>query len=77
VALAKAAKTFKVPTTITTVETDSFSGNTYPEISLSSRKSDTRANLDEFLGRPRTSAMRQEKRTQEGRAGRTLDRICT
>jgi nicotinamidase-related amidase len=32
VALAKAAKAFNVPTTITTVETDSFSGNTYPEI---------------------------------------------
>jgi nicotinamidase-related amidase len=32
VALAKAAKAFKVPTTITTVETDGFSGNTYPEL---------------------------------------------
>ena len=32
VALAKAAKVFDVPTTITTVETDSFSGNTYPEL---------------------------------------------
>lgn len=32
VALAKAAKTFKIPTTITTVETESFSGNTYPEL---------------------------------------------
>ena len=32
VALAKAAKVFNVPTTITTVETDSFSGNTYPEL---------------------------------------------
>jgi nicotinamidase-related amidase len=32
VALAKAAKTFKVPSTITTVETESFSGHTYPEI---------------------------------------------
>src|SRR3977135_4497119 len=32
VALAKAAKAFKVPTTITTVETDAFSGNTYPEL---------------------------------------------
>lgn len=32
VALAKAAKVFKVPTTITTVETESFSGHTYPEI---------------------------------------------
>src|ERR1044071_1881238 len=31
-ALAKAAKVFKVPTTITTVETESFSGHTYPEI---------------------------------------------
>jgi nicotinamidase-related amidase len=31
-ALAKAAKVFKIPTTITTVETDSFSGNTYPEL---------------------------------------------
>jgi nicotinamidase-related amidase len=32
VALAKAAKVFKIPTTITTVETDGFSGNTYPEL---------------------------------------------
>jgi nicotinamidase-related amidase len=32
VGLAKAAKAFNVPTTITTVETDSFSGNTYPEL---------------------------------------------
>lgn len=32
VALAKAAKVFNVPTTITTVETESFSGYTYPEL---------------------------------------------
>lgn len=32
VALAKAARLFKIPTTITTVETDSFSGPTYPEL---------------------------------------------
>jgi nicotinamidase-related amidase len=32
VALAKAAKVFKVPTTITTVETQGFSGHTYPEL---------------------------------------------
>jgi len=32
VALAKAAKVFSIPTTITTVETDGFSGNTYPEL---------------------------------------------
>jgi nicotinamidase-related amidase len=32
VALAKAAKAFTVPTTITTVETESFSGHTYPEL---------------------------------------------
>jgi len=32
VGLAKAAKIFKVPTTITTVETTSFSGHTYPEL---------------------------------------------
>jgi len=32
VALAKAAKVFAVPTTITTVETESFSGHTYPEL---------------------------------------------
>lgn len=30
--LAKAAKVFNIPTTITTVETKSFSGNTYPEL---------------------------------------------
>ncbi len=32
VGLAKAAKTFGIPTTITTVETEGFSGNTYPEL---------------------------------------------
>src|ERR1700716_1239903 len=32
VALAKAAKVFKVPTTITTVESQGFSGYTYPEL---------------------------------------------
>ena len=32
VALAKAAKVFSIPTTITTVETESFSGHTYPEL---------------------------------------------
>lgn len=32
VALAKSAKLFNVPTTITTVETESFSGFTYPEL---------------------------------------------
>lgn len=32
VALAKAARLFGVPTTITTVETDGFSGHTYPEL---------------------------------------------
>jgi nicotinamidase-related amidase len=32
VGLAKAAKTFKIPTTITTVETQGFSGYTYPEL---------------------------------------------
>ena len=32
VALAKAAKVFKIPTTITTVETEAFSGYTYPEL---------------------------------------------
>ena len=32
VGLAKAAKVFGIPTIITTVETDSFSGKTYPEI---------------------------------------------
>jgi nicotinamidase-related amidase len=32
VGLAKAAKVFGIPTTITTVETDSFSGHTYPEL---------------------------------------------
>lgn len=32
VALAKSARVFNVPTTITTVETESFSGHTYPEL---------------------------------------------
>jgi nicotinamidase-related amidase len=32
VALAKSARVFGIPTTITTVETESFSGHTYPEL---------------------------------------------
>ncbi|MFN3314981.1 MAG: isochorismatase family protein, partial [Hyphomonas sp.] len=32
VGLAKAARIFDIPTVITTVETDSFSGHTYPEL---------------------------------------------
>src|SRR5213595_73713 len=32
VGLAKAAKIFNIPTTITTVETEGFSGHTYPEL---------------------------------------------
>src|SRR5512145_1279290 len=32
VALAKSAKVFGIPAIITTVETDSFSGHTYPEL---------------------------------------------
>ena len=32
VALAKAAKVFQIPTTITTVETESFSGHSFPEL---------------------------------------------
>ncbi|MGE0747191.1 MAG: hydrolase, partial [Rhodospirillales bacterium] len=32
VALAKSAKVFAIPTTITTVETEGFSGHTYPEL---------------------------------------------
>ncbi|QEY26658.1 hydrolase [Neisseria zalophi] len=32
VALAKSAKIFNIPTTITTVETEGFSGHTYPEL---------------------------------------------
>ena len=32
IGLAKAAKAFNIPTTITTVETGSFSGHTYPEL---------------------------------------------
>ncbi len=32
IALAKAAKLYGIPTTITTVETESFSGHTYPEL---------------------------------------------
>jgi len=40
VGLAKAAKVFNIPTTITTVETQAFSGHTYPEL------------LDVFPGKP-------------------------
>ena len=44
VALAKAAKAFNIPTTISTVETQSFSGYTYPEL------------LDVFPDKPRDRA---------------------
>ncbi len=37
VGLAKAAKIFDIPTTITTVETEGFSGYTYPSCSMCSR----------------------------------------
>jgi len=37
IGLAKAAKVFRIPTIITTVETESFSGHTYPEHSLMHR----------------------------------------
>ncbi len=32
VALAKSAELFNIPTTLTTVETESFSGHTYPDL---------------------------------------------
>jgi nicotinamidase-related amidase len=32
VGLAKVAKVFNIPTTITTLETEAFSGHTYPEL---------------------------------------------
>ena len=37
VALAKSAKVFNIPTIITTVETESFSGNTFPNCWTCSR----------------------------------------
>lgn len=40
IGLAKAARVFNIPTTLTTVETESFSGHTYPEL------------LDVFPGQP-------------------------
>ncbi len=75
VGLAKAAKVFKIPTTITTVETESFSGYTYPEL------------LDVFPDKPlleRTSmnswddqkvrdALKANKRKKSGRR-RPVDR---
>lgn len=51
VGLAKAAKTFNIPVTITTVETESFSGHTYPELfRCISRCSFTRTYFNEFMG---------------------------
>ena len=51
VALAKAAKVFGIPTTITTVETESFSGHTYPELLEGSPDpTAARAHIHEFMG---------------------------
>ena len=55
VALAKAAKVFRVPTTITTVETEGFSGNTYPELLAVFPEGKIGADLHELLGRPKRS----------------------
>jgi nicotinamidase-related amidase len=56
VGLAKAAKAFNVPTTITTVETEAFSGHTYPELlGVFPAEQDPRTILDELVGRPERS----------------------
>jgi nicotinamidase-related amidase len=69
VALAKGAKAFNIPATITTVETLSFSGNTFPELlavfpenkllERSSMNSWDDQNVRDALGKtPRTAARR-------------------
>jgi nicotinamidase-related amidase len=51
VGLAKAAKTFNIPVTITTVETESFSGHTLSRtFRCISRCSITRTYFNEFVG---------------------------
>ena len=63
VALAKAAKVFKIPVTITTVETESFSGHTYPELlAVFPEAPHARAHLDELLGRPEGARRAGEER---------------
>ncbi len=51
VGLAKAAKVFNIPTVITTVETDSFSGQTYPELLDVFPEAPSRTHVDELVGR--------------------------
>ncbi len=75
VALAKAAKIFNVPTTITTVETESFSGHTYPELlAVYPSAQDSGAHLDELLGRPERPRRARRDRAQEDRGVGPVDR---
>ena len=70
VALAKAAKVFKVPTTITTVETESFSGHTYPELlAVFPDHEIPGTDLDELVGRSECARRAGGHRPQEVVAG--------
>ena len=59
VALAKAAKVFKIPTTITAVEAESFSGYAYPSSSTCFPTSrGHRAHVDQLAPGPRSAKSR-------------------
>ncbi len=74
VALAKAAKVFKIPTTITSVETQSFSGYTILVARRIPGPEAARAHVHEFLGRYEGARRPQEKRPEQGGRFRPLDR---
>ena len=74
VALAKAAKVFNIPTTITTVETESFSGFTYPELLdvFPDKKVLERTSMNSWDDRKVRDALARQ-RPQEGRRLRPVD----
>src|SRR5437899_812723 len=75
VALAKAAKVFKIPTTITTVETQSFSGYSYPEPARRfSRHQAARADIHELLGRQEGARRPEGECAEQGGRFGPLDR---
>ncbi len=68
VGLAKAARIFNIPTTITTVETQSFSGNTFPELlAVFPGRTTSSTHFDELPGTIRTSATRWRRNAANGR----------
>ena len=76
VGLAKAAKVFDIPVTITTVETDSFSGPTYPELLavFPEQKILERTSMNSWDDQNVRDSLAAAG--QEGRGRRAVDRVC-